>query len=94
MGLPQPLPGDFQSNDVTSSSLTAITFHVTATSCELQPCRGSNVRKTRVLGLLQPLQVTSGEMTSLPNASFPVTRLPTLASYSPVGAQTYTKPEY
>jgi len=32
-----------------------ISWHVTATCCELQPCRSSNVPKTRVVGLLQPL---------------------------------------
>jgi len=44
----------------------AISCHVTATSCELQPCRSSNVHKTRVISILQPLQVTSGQMKSLP----------------------------
>ena len=46
-------------------------------------------------------QVTSGEMMSIPGhfrshshvTTFPVTSLPPPASYSPVGAQTYTKPE-
>ena len=32
-----------------------ISCDVTATFCELQPCRGSNLHKTRVFGLLQPL---------------------------------------
>ena len=73
---------------------------MTATSCELQPCRRSNVRKTWLVGLLQPLpgdfrsndvtseslQVTSGHVTS-----FPTTWLPPPASYSPVGAQSYPK---
>jgi len=40
--------------------------HVTATLFELQPCRSSNVPKTRLIGLLQPLVVSSGQMTSLP----------------------------
>jgi len=32
-----------------------ISCHVNATSCELQPCRSSNVPKTRLIRLLQPL---------------------------------------
>jgi len=39
--------GHFQPHDVVS-------FHVTATSCKLQPCRSRNAPKTRVFGLLQP----------------------------------------
>jgi len=42
------LPGHFQSRDI-------IFCRVTATSCELQPCRCSNVHKTRVFGLQQQL---------------------------------------
>jgi len=71
-GLLQPLPGDFRSNDVTSGSLP-VTWgdvtsfcHVTASSCEVQPCRKWNARYAPVFSLLQPLQVTSGQMTSLP----------------------------
>jgi len=60
-GLLQSLPGDFRSNDVfrvTSGHVMprhVISCHVTATSCELQPCRSSNVPKSRITGLLQPL---------------------------------------
>jgi len=55
------LPGDFRSNDtflVTSGHLRsrdAISCHVIAPSCELQPCRWWNTQYTRVFGLLQPL---------------------------------------
>jgi len=67
---------------------------VTASSCELQPCRNSNAQYTPVSGLLQPLpgvfrsnDVTSG---SLPVTwghvtSFFVTWLPSPATYSLVG---------
>jgi len=70
-----------------------ISCHMTATSCQFQPCRSSNVHKTRRMRLLQPLpgdirwnDVASG---SLPVTwghvtSFPVTWLPPPASYSPV----------
>jgi len=85
--------GNVRSRDV-------ISCHVTATSCELQPCRSSNVPKTWRINLLQSLQngfrsndvppgslpVTWGHV-----SSFPVTWLPPAASYSPVGAQTYPK---
>ena len=49
--------------------------HVTATSCELEPSKSSNVPKTWLIGLLQPLKVTSGLMTSVTNhfQSLPVT---------------------
>jgi len=40
--------------------------HVTATLFELQPCRSSNVPKTQLISLLQPLGVSFGQMTSLP----------------------------
>ena len=58
---PEPLAGDFRSNDhfwVTSDHVRArdvISCNMTATSCELQPCRSSNVHKTQVFNLLQPL---------------------------------------
>ena len=45
------LPGHF--DDVGSREV--IFCHVTATSCELQPSSGSNVPKTWLIGLLQPL---------------------------------------
>ena len=47
----QLLPLDFRSNYVTSGS-----FHVSASSFEVQPCRKSKAPKTRVFGILQPLQ--------------------------------------
>jgi len=84
------LPGHFRSHKVISS-------HVTASLCELQPCKKSNAPKTRVFGFLQPLpgdfrsnDVTSG---SLPVTwghvtSFFVTLL-TPASNSLVGSQAH-----
>jgi len=45
----QPLPAEFRKNGITSGylrSLHIISFHVTASSCELQPCRKSNAQKT------------------------------------------------
>jgi len=57
----QPLPGDFQSNDVTSGtyshvrSCDVISCHITATSHKLPPSRSSNVPKSRLIGLPQPL---------------------------------------
>jgi len=77
-----------------------ISCHVTTTSCEFQPCRCSNVPKTRLIRLLQPLpgDLRSHHVTSksLPVTwshvtSFPVTWLPPPASYSPVGARTNPK---
>jgi len=69
------LPGDFLSNDVTSGSLghlkshDIISCHVTASYCELQPCRKWNVQNMQVSSLLQPLpgnfrsnDVTSGSL--------------------------------
>ena len=107
IGLLQPLPGDFQSNDVSSGSLLVtwghhevISCHVTPTSSELQPCRSSNVPKTWFISLLQPLpgDFRSNEVPSRslpvtrgPVRSFPVTSLPPPPSYSSVGAQTYPK---
>jgi len=46
--------------------------NMTATSCELQPCRSSNVPKTRLIGLLQPLP---GDIRSnnVPSGLLPVT---------------------
>jgi len=87
------IPGHFRSREV-------ISCNVTANSCVVQPCRGSNVPKTWLIGLPQPLpgyfksnHATSG---SVPVTwrfvmSFPVTWLPPPACYSPVGAQTYPK---
>ena len=76
---------------------------MTATSCEYQPCRSSNVPKTSLEGLLQALpgDFRSDDVTSgyLPVASgdvmsFPATSLPTSPSYSPLGAQTSTKLDF
>jgi len=88
---------------VTSGHVRArdvISCHVTVTSCELQPCRSSNLLKTWLIGLLQPLlcdfqsnDVTSGSLlvTWGRVTSVSVTWLPPPASYSSVGAQTYPK---
>ena len=109
ISLLQPLPVDFRPNNATSGLLPVTWRHVRsfchmiATSCELQLCRSSNVHKTRVFGLVQPfagdirwndvpfgtLPVTWTHITS-----FLVTWLPPPASYSPVGAQLYPKPEF
>jgi len=79
------------------SSRDVISCHVTASSCEIQPCRKSNAQYTRAFELLQQLpgnfrsnDVTSG---SLPVTwghvtSFAVTWLPSPASYNPVESQT------
>jgi len=75
---------------------------VSATSCEFHPCRGSNVPKTRVLGLLQPLpgdflwnDATSGSLLVTWDHVmwFPVTWQPSPASCSLVGTQMFTKQE-
>jgi len=77
-----------------------LSCHVTATSCELQPCKGSKVHKTRLVRLPQPLQgefrwcdVTPGTLPVMWGhiMSFPVTWWPPPASYSPLWAQTYAK---
>jgi len=88
--------GHVKSSDVISS-------HVTATSCELQPCRSSNAPKAWLIGLLQPLpgdfqsnHVTCGSLPVTRDyvTSFPVTWQPPPASYCPVKAQTYPKLTY
>jgi len=55
------LPGHFRSREV-------ISCDITATTCKLQPCRSSNVHRTWLIRLLQPLpgdfrsnDVTSGD---------------------------------
>jgi len=80
-----------------------ISCHVTACSCELQPCRKWNVQYTRVFGPLQPLpgdfrsnDVTSG---SLPVTwglvtSFPVSWVIPPASYSLVKSEMYSIREF
>jgi len=84
---------------VTSGDLRSryvISCYVTASSCELQPCRESNAQYTPVFGVLQPLpgdfrsnDVTSGSLmvTWGHTTSFLVTWLPPPASYSLVGSQ-------
>ena len=57
--------GHFRSRDI-------ISCHVTATSCELQPCRSSNVPKTSLIGLLQPVQ-GGFRLNEITSGSFPVT---------------------
>jgi len=44
------------------SSRDVISCQVTASYCELQPCRKLNVQHTRFFGIVQPLQVPSGPM--------------------------------
>jgi len=72
---------------------------VTASSCELQPCRKRNAQYTPVFGLLQPLpgdfpsnHVTFGSfpVTWSHVMSFSVTWLPPPASYSFVGSEMYS----
>jgi len=93
------LPGDFRSPEVTWGH----SCHVTASPCELQPCRKWNVRYMPVFVPLQPLpgdfhsnDLTSG---SLPGTrgqvtSFPVTWLTPPASYSLVGIEMYSIRQY
>jgi len=87
----QVTSGHIKSHDV-------IFCHVTAFSCELQPCRKWNVQNTQVFDLRHPipndlrsnyvtsgsLPVTWGHVTSLT-----VTWLPPCASYSLVGSEMY-----
>jgi len=47
-------------------SRDVIYCHVTASSCELQPCRKSNAQYTPALAFYSDFKVTSGQMTSLP----------------------------
>jgi len=107
-GLLQQLPGHFRSNYFRLicdhvRSRDVISCHVTATSCELQPCRSSNVYKTQVDGLIQQLPghfrsnyFTSGSfvITWGHVRSFPATWWLHSASFSPVGAQTYPNSTY
>jgi len=86
------LPGQFRSSNVTH----VISCHVTATSCELQPCRKWNVQCTAKFWpstatsrwlpandvTSMSLPVTWGHVTS-----FPVAWLPFPASYSLVGSE-------
>jgi len=81
-------------------SCDVISCHVTATSCEFQRCRSSNVPGTRLIRLLPPLPVDfeSNDVTCGPLpvmwghvTSSAVTWRPPPASFSPVGAKTYPK---
>ena len=102
----QPLPGDFRWNDVTCGSLLVTCGHMTSfLSCDchfLQVTALQELKCTRSTssGLIQSLpgdfrwnDVTSGShsITLGHRTWLPVTWLPSLASYSPVGAQTYQK---
>jgi len=104
LGLLQPLPGDFRWNDVTHvtanhlRSRDVISCHVTASSCELQPCKKWNVQYTPVFVPPQPLpghfRSNDGTSRSLPVSwghvtSFPITWQPPPASFSLVGSEMY-----
>jgi len=76
-----------------------ISFHVTASSCEVELCRKWNVQYTPVFGLLQPLpgdfrsnDVTSGSLLVTWGyvTSFPVMWLPPPANYSLVGSEMHS----
>ena len=95
-GLPQTLPCDFQSNDVTSGSFLFTWVHVTSFPATWQPpasysLEGSEMYSTRqFLAFYSHFQATSSQDASLPYiwghvTSFPVTWLPPTASYSLVG---------
>jgi len=100
------LPVKLRHFQVTSDHLSShdvIFCHVTASLCELQPCRKWSVQYMGVFGLLHPLpghfrsndisfvslQVTWGHVTSLP-----VTWLPPPASYSFVGSEVHSIREF
>jgi len=95
------LPAKWRHFWVTSGHLRSrdiISCHVTASYCELQPCRKWNVQYTRVFGLLQALPggFRSNDVSSesLPvtwgHVTFPVTWLPPTASYSLVRSEMYS----
>ena len=72
-GLLQPLPGDFQSNDVTSGSLSVTCGHVTSFPVTwLPPTVSYSLVKGKMHGIREFLdfysdfQVASGQITSLP----------------------------
>jgi len=108
-GFPQPLPGDFRSNDVTSGSLPVTWGHVTSFPVTwLLPFAsytlvGSQTHSIRQFSAFYShFQVTSGQMTSLPGhfrspevkwRHF-LTWLPPPASYSLVGSQTQHTPAF
>jgi len=96
------LPVKLRHFRVTSGQLRSrgvIFCYVTASSCELQPCRKWNVLYTPAFGLLQTLpgdfrqnDVTSGSLlvTWCHVTSFPVAWLPPPASYSLVWSEMYS----
>jgi len=84
-------------------SRDVISCHVTASSCELQPCRKWNVHYMQGFGLLQPLfcdfrsnNVTFVSLTATWGhvTSFSATWLPPPASYSIVGSEMYSIREF
>jgi len=99
------LLGKWRNFLVTSCHLRSrdvISCHVTASYCELQPCRKWNVQYMRVFSLLPPLpgdfrsnDVTSGSLpvTRGRVTSLPVTWLPP-AIYSLVGSEMYSIREF
>jgi len=98
----QVTSGHRTSLPVTSGHLRScyvIFCHLTASSCEQQPCRKLNTQNPLVFGLLQPLlgDIRSNDITSgsLPVTwghvmSFSVSWLPPPARYSLVGSQTHS----
>jgi len=101
-GLLQPLPDDFQANDVTFNHqrlCDVISCHVTATYCELQPCRSIMCSIHNFSVFYGHFQVTFSQRTSLPVTwghmmSFPATLLPPNASYSPAGCEMHSIREF
>jgi len=100
-----PLLGDFQWNDVTSGSLSVVevmwvlSSHVTATSCESQPCRSSNLHKNSFrpsTGTSQWLPVKWRHFWSceVMRHHFLSHHCHLPASCSSAGAQSYTKPSF
>jgi len=93
------LPVKWRHFRITSCHLRSrevMSSRMTASSCELQPCRKSKAQYMLGFGLLQPFpgdfrsnDATSGSLpvTWCLVASFPVTWLPLQASYRPVGSQ-------
>jgi len=99
------LPVKWRHFQITSGHLRSrkvISYHVTASSHKLQPCRKWNAQYTPAFGLPQPLtgdfrcnDVPSGSLAITWGhvTSFPVMSLPP-ASYSLVGSETYSIREF
>jgi len=99
------LPVQWRHFRVTSGHLRShdvISYRVTVSFCELQPCRKWNVECTRVFGLLQPFpgDLQSNDVTSESLSvtighvpSFPVTWQPPV-SYGLVGSEIYRVREF